>query len=181
MTKRRDGETAKRRNRVLEPFLAHRIGSSFSDPFTHRAVVRSPSRRFAVSSRPNGPDKTAAGGFILWEVLLAFGIFCLVSVGFIAALEQTIFTVTLVRDESEIRRNFENFLAEARAEKLQPGTHALNGADSRIQYERQVQAIKAKNQRGADVTNLFEIKLTARWTLQNRDRTEEAKVIVYQP
>jgi type II secretory pathway pseudopilin PulG len=177
-TKRRDGETARRRIGITRPLFAWPPCSTYCDRFTHRAVAQSPRRRFAVSCRPTGANK---GGFILWEVLLAFGIFCLVSVGFIAALEQTIFTVTLVRDESEVRRSFENFFAEARAEKLQPGTQALNGADNRVQYERQVQTVKAKNQQGADVTNLFEIKLTARWTLQNRERTEEAKIIVYQP
>jgi len=57
----------------------------------------------------------------------------------------------------------------------------LNTSDNRIRYERQVQAINAKNERGADVPNLFQITLTARWTLQNQERTDEAKVTVYRP
>ena len=165
-TKRRNGETA-RVGRASRP-------SSLAP--TRRAGRPSHSRRVALSS-----DKATEGGFILWEVLLAFGIFCLTAIGFIAALEQTIFTVTLVRDEAEIRHDFENFFAEARAEKLQPGTQTLNTGDNRIRYGRQVQAIKAKNERGADVPNLFQITLTARWTLQNQERTDEAKLTVYQP
>jgi hypothetical protein len=161
-------------------------GREGENPTTQRSaskgsIAHSPIRPLAHSSRPNGANKTASGGFILWEVLLAFGIFCLVSVGFIAALEQTIFTVTLVRDESEIRHDFENFFAEARAEKLQPGARTLNSGDNRIRYERQVQAVRAKNDQGAEVTNLFQVTLTARWTVRNQERTDEAKVTVYQP
>jgi hypothetical protein len=180
-TMKRGGKTAKLR--MPGAIIAQSSASKgFGAVSACRAVVPrtrdggGPSRRFAISS-----DKTAEGGFILWEVLLAFGIFCLTAIGFIAALEQTIFTVTLVRDEAEIRHDFENFFAEARAEKLQPGTQTLNTSDNRIRYERQVQAIKAKNQQGADVPNLFQITLTARWTFQNQERSDEAKLIVYQP
>ena len=45
-----------------------------------------------------------ANGFVLWEVMLALTIFAVVAVALTTALQQTVDTSILLRDESQVRR-----------------------------------------------------------------------------
>ena len=120
-------------------------------------------------------------GFVLWEMLLALGIFCVGAIALTTALHQSVDTVILIHDESEVRQDLESILAEASVNKLQPGKTAIFMGDHRIQYEREVVSLPAKNSRGQPVANLWQVTVRATWSARNRVRTSEAQEVLFQP
>lgn len=121
------------------------------------------------------------GGFVLWEMLLGLGIFCMGAIALTSALQHAVDTVILIHDESEVRQDLESILAEASANKLQAGKKAIFMGDRRIQYEREVVSFSAKNSKGQVVPNLWQVTVRATWTARNRVRTSEAQEVFFQP
>ena len=129
------------------------------------------------------PQTTTASrsGFVLWEMLLGLGIFCMGAIALTTALQQSVDTVILIHDESEVRQDLESILAETSVNKLQPGKTAIFMGDHRIQYEREVVSLPAKNSRGQAVPNLWQVTVRATWLARNRVRTSEAQEVFFQP
>ena len=122
-----------------------------------------------------------ANGFVLWEVMLALTIFAVVAVALTTALQQTVDTSILLRDESQVRLEMQNLLAEATSGKLKPGKAELQTGDGRVRYEREIRVVKAKTERGEVLPDLYDIVIKATWKSSGRDRSESAALIVYQP
>jgi Tfp pilus assembly protein PilV len=127
------------------------------------------------------PQTAKSHGFVLWEMLLAIGIFCVGAIALTTALQQSADTVILIRDESQVRQDSESILAEASVNKLQPGKTAIFMGDRRIQYEREVVSLPAKNSKGQPVANLWQVTVRATWLARNRVRTSEAQEVLFQP
>jgi type II secretory pathway component PulJ len=120
-------------------------------------------------------------GFVLWEIMLALMIFCLVAVALTTALQQTSDASILLRDEAQVRLELQNLLTETAAQKLKPEKSEVRVGDGRVRYEREIRAIQAKTATGVVLTNLYEITVQASWKASNQERSAHAEVIVYQP
>ena len=120
-------------------------------------------------------------GFVLWEVMLALTIFSVVAVALTSALQQTVDTSIMLRDESQVRLELRNLLDETSATKLTPGKTEIEMGDGRVRYVREIRSVQAKTARGELLPGLFEIKIQATWKSSGRDRADSADLIVYQP
>ena len=175
-------------------------------PLSHRCVglprhAGAPLRRYGPSPRPQlrrgvtGQTLPLEGrrenprisgsavrrAFVLWEMMLALMIFSVVAVSLTTALHQTIDSATFLRDESQVRHDLENILAESSVAKLKPGKDDLHVGDGRIQYEREVTRIQPRTVRGELLSNLLQVTVRAAWQSQGKSRTSQAQVVVYQP
>lgn len=126
-------------------------------------------------------ERRSSNGFVLWEIMLALTIFAVVAVALTTALQQTVETSILLRDESEVRLEMQNLLAEATSVKVKPGKSEIQTGGSRVIYEREIRAVEAKTARGEVLADLYEIVIKASWKSSGRDRSESAALIVYQP
>jgi prepilin-type N-terminal cleavage/methylation domain-containing protein len=120
-------------------------------------------------------------GFVLWEIMLALMIFCLVAVALTTAIQQTADASIMLRDESQVRLELQNLLTETAMLKLKPGKSQVQVGDGRVHYERVIGVVNAKTAAGVVLPNLYEIKVQATWRASGQDRSEHAEVIVYQP
>jgi len=120
-------------------------------------------------------------GFVLWEMLLGLAVFCMGAIALTTALQQSLDTVILIHDESEVRQDLESILAEASVSKLQPRKTAIFMGDHRIQYVQEVVSLPATNSRGQPVANLWQVTVRATWSARNRVRTIEAQEVLFQP
>jgi hypothetical protein len=125
--------------------------------------------------------QSTVAGFILWEVMLALTIFCIVAVALTSALHQTIDASMVVRDEAQVRLELQNIVAEASAGRVKTGKSETKSGDGRITYEREIKAIGGKNGKGEVLTNLYEIVVRARWRESGRDRADQTDVVIFQP
>jgi type II secretory pathway component PulJ len=120
-------------------------------------------------------------GFVLWEIMLAVTIFAVVAVALSAALQQTAETSILLRDESQVRLEMQNLLAEAAVDKPKPGRVEIQSGDGRIRYEREIRPVKAKNARGEVLPDLYEIVILASWRSSGRERSDRGSLTLYRP
>src|ERR1700747_3003564 len=123
------------------------------------AFPRFPHRFAMAQSGKAGRGRRS--GFVLWEMLLGLASFCVGAIALTTALQQAVDTVILIHDESEVRQDLESILAEASVNKLQAGKTAIFMGDRRIQYEREVVSLPAKNSKNQPVANLWQITVGA--------------------
>jgi len=126
-------------------------------------------------------ERRSSNGFVLWEVMLALTIFAVVAVALTTALQQTVETSILLRDESQVRLEMQNLLAEATSVKVKLGKSEVQTGDGRVRYEREIRAVEAKTARGEVLRDLYEIVVKASWKSSGRDRSDSAALVVYQP
>jgi type II secretory pathway pseudopilin PulG len=138
-------------------------------------------RKRQTANRLRKRQTANRSGFVLWEMLLGLAIFCMGAIALTSALQQAVDTVILIHDESEVRQDLESIMAEASVNKLQAGKTAIFMADHRIQYEREVISLPAKNWKGQPVASLWQVTVRATWLARNRVRTSEAKEFFFQP
>jgi type II secretory pathway pseudopilin PulG len=156
-------------------------------------IIKNPTIRLAVKTRQLETATTTTAsfltkalskrsrGFVLWEIMLALMIFCLVAVALMTALHQTVDASILLRDESQVRLEMQNLLTETAAQKLKPGKSEVQVGDGRVHYERDVRAVQAKTSAGVILPNLYQISVHASWRASGQDRSNHAEVIVYRP
>ncbi len=125
--------------------------------------------------------RRSSNGFVLWEIMLALTIFAVVAVALTTALQQTVETSILLRDESQVRLEMQNLLAEATSVKVKLGKSEIQTGDGRVRYEREIRAVEAKTARGEVLRDLYEIVVKASWKSSGRDRSDSAALVVYQP
>lgn len=151
-----------------------RVHSHQHDHLRNRAMPRLP-------AGPGRRSRRRGAGFVLWEMMLALMIFCVVAVSLTTALRQAIDTVVLLRDDAQTRHDFENLLNEAAVTRLQPGKEDLTVGDGRIRYEREVVRLQPKTVRGELVPNLYEVTIRATWQAGGQSRTSQVRSVIYQP
>jgi type II secretory pathway component PulJ len=106
-------------------------------------------------------------GFMLWEVMLAITIFCVVATSLTSALQQTVDAAILLRDESQVRIELQNLLNRTVAEKLKVGKSEVKEGDGRVHYDREIRAVLAKIAKGVPVPDLYDIIVRASWRSAN--------------
>jgi hypothetical protein len=126
-------------------------------------------------------SKGGSTGFVLWEILLALTIFCIVALSLTTALQQGAETARLLRQDSQVRHDLESILAETAITKLAAAKSEIPLGDQRVRYERQVAQVMAKNSRGQQLDHLWRITVRATWQETNQWRSSQAELIVYQP
>jgi type II secretory pathway pseudopilin PulG len=134
-----------------------------------------------VATVPTNTISKRSGGFVLWEIMLALLIFCVVVVALTSALQQTVDASILIRDESQVRFELQNLLTETAAQKLTPGKSSVVVGDGRVHYEKEIRAVQAKTAKGVLLPNLYEIIVQASWKSSGHARSDHAEVIVYRP
>ena len=126
-------------------------------------------------------DKNGRAGFVLWEILLALSIFCIVALSLTTALQQGAETARLLRQDSQVRHDLESILAETSTTKLAAGGSQVPLGDQRVHYERQIAPVVAKNSKGQPLDHLWRITVRATWQETKQSRSSQAELIIYQP
>jgi CHASE3 domain sensor protein len=126
-------------------------------------------------------NRNVQAGFVLWEILLALSIFCIVGLSLTTALQQGAETARLLRQDSKVRHDLESILAETSTTKLAAGRSEVPLGDQRVRYERQIAPVVAKNSKGQPLDHLWRITVRATWQETNQSRSSQAELTVYQP
>jgi hypothetical protein len=120
-------------------------------------------------------------GFVLWEIMLALTIFCVVAVSLTSAVHQIVDTSILLRDEAQVRLELQNLLTESVTAQIKPGRSEVPVGDGRVHYEKVIRVIQAKTALGVVLPNLYEIAIQGSWKASGQERSAHAVIIVYRP
>jgi hypothetical protein len=136
---------------------------------------------FLERARNRPGNKSGQSGFVLWEMLLALSIFCIVGLSLTTALQQAADTARLLRQDSQVRHDLESILVESSATKLVAGKNEVAMGDQRVHYQREVVPVQATNLKGQPLDHLWRITVRATWQETKQSRSSQAEIIVYQP
>jgi hypothetical protein len=121
------------------------------------------------------------GGMILFEVMLATAIFCLVGVALSDGLGKLAEAVRSSNRENQIQLGLESHLAEAKTLPIQPGLQKEKPDADGVTYEREWKVLRMTNKEKAVLPGLYLLTIRARWSDRNQENVEEASLRLYRP
>lgn len=102
-------------------------------------------------------------GFTLMELLMALALFTIAAVSLAEALNLIGLTVAETIDESEVRESLRAVMVEtARDPALRAETRETNPDERGLFFEIAVERLELQSEEGANLTNLFEVVVTAK-------------------
>lgn len=120
-------------------------------------------------------------GFVLGEVMMAIGIFGIVVVAWVAALNQGMDGSRESSRWTRLRRNLESRVAELKVRAIAAGHEALPPDGEGVSYETDIQPLSLRNRAGEEVRGVYRIALKAKWNEGGETREHEVKLDVYRP
>ena len=129
------------------------------------------------------PRRHARGGFTLFEVMIALGLFAFAILGLALALNKALDASLLRRRETAVRTGHENTLAELRLQPLQPGRQSTGKPDTTgVTYETEVKVIDSlQSAEKEKLTGIYLVTVTARWKDMTGPEERRVQLYVYQP
>lgn len=120
-------------------------------------------------------------GFILFEIVIAIGIFMIAITGIVVALNTIIDSSLAVRKENAILVKMETRLAEARYLPLQEGSFPDEEPDADgVLFTRVVTPVEMQNKDGITLNNIFRVQVVANWQDGIRKESQTAEIYVLQ-
>ncbi len=120
-----------------------------------------------------------AGGFSLFEILIALGIFALAFMGLALALDSAISAGLEARSTSRMRAELDNRLAYSMAQPPDPGVPRVIAAKENrgVEVEETLEPFLAKNREEEDLPGLWLLKIKV--TMDDSEQT--AETLLYNP
>lgn len=119
--------------------------------------------------------------FTLFEVLMAMGIFALVVIGAMAALNATLTAAREARIEQHARIQLENRLAVLEDGPLEEIERVVETKDPDMSFH---ETVKREDVVAPDYTvysGFWRVRVVAKWKADNEERTEEATFLRFGP
>jgi type II secretory pathway pseudopilin PulG len=130
----------------------------------------------------NAVMRHRGSGFLLLEMILALGIFSIAATGFIVALQRMSKVASYAQSELKITRVLESSLNEVMAmSTLEAGEVDIENG-SGIAIHRLIEPVEGlENQEGLELSEIYRIRITARWYDNNNLQERSAETWRYGP
>ncbi|HBJ87856.1 MAG TPA: hypothetical protein DDZ88_29155 [Verrucomicrobiales bacterium] len=117
------------------------------------------------------------GGYILFELVLALGIFAIAVLGLAKSLNQALETANLLKRDQIIRIGMRNFLEEIRRKPLTDMSTTTMDTTYGVTYTSFTEPVTLRTTSGNNLTDIYNLTITA--TSSFNDVPEEATLSVY--
>ena len=138
----------------------------------------SPSNR-SGNSPPTDPS--GAGGFTLFEVLVALGIFCLAIIGLLFACNSALDAAREVRFEAAVRRLLEDRVAELEGMDAGDYAQAFDSALPGVAIHESISRETVVDHERTILEGFWKVAVQARWVRDGEERSLEAEFLRYEP
>lgn len=120
------------------------------------------------------------GGFTLFEVLVALGVFALAVTGLVIALQATVDAALFARERSLARVVIESRLAMALADPPLDGERTIDPRDNNgIGVLETMEEVEIVQTNGEALPGMWRLRVEAKWG--DDETMESAEVLLYQP
>jgi|UniRef100_UPI003784F9FC Tfp pilus assembly protein PilV len=116
-------------------------------------------------------------GYILFELVLALGIFAIAVLGLAKSLNQALETANLLKRDQIIRIGMRNFLEEIRRKPLADMSTTSMDTTYGVTYTSSTEPVTLRTTSGSNLTDIY--NLTIKATSSFNDVPEEATLSVY--
>lgn len=133
--------------------------------------------------KSNPPFRTGTGseGFTLFEVLLALGIFGLMVVGMMGALNSALSSAREVRMDQLIRSRLENRLASLEGGDIKELKRTVEEESPKIKFVETVVKEPVRDPQNSILEGFWRVKIVAEWSVGGETKQEEVSILRYTP
>jgi len=122
-----------------------------------------------------------AGGYILFELVLALTIFSIAVLGLAKALNQALETANLLKRDQIIRIGMRNFLEEIRNKPLTEMSTARTDTTYGISYASSTELVALKTTNGGTLGDIYNLTIKATSSFDGVPQDDTLSVYVYKP
>lgn len=140
-------------------------------------------RRCPGFSRPAGVQASAAprSGYILLELVIALSMFAIGVLGLARALNTSMEVANILNKDQRVRIGMRSFLEEVRRKPLAEMSTTFTDAASGVTYTSTAERIVLNTTRGGTLSDMYNLKITAAYSVGDEQREETVSVYVYKP
>lgn len=121
------------------------------------------------------------GGYILFELVLALGIFAIAVLGLAKALDQALETANLLKRDQIIRIGMHNFFEEIRRKPLRYMSTTKMDETYGITYTSSTEPVTLRTTNGGTLSDLYNLTIVATSTFNDVPQEDTLSVYVYKP
>lgn len=127
------------------------------------------------------PRPVRRSGYILFELVLALGIFAIAVLGLAKSLNQALETANLLRRDQIIRIGMRNFLEEVRRKPLTEMSTSSMDTTYGITYTSSTEPVSLKTTNGSILSDIYNLTIKATSSFNEVPQEDTLSVYVYKP
>lgn len=120
-------------------------------------------------------------GYILFELVLALGIFAIAVLGLAKTLNQALETANLLKRDQIIRIGMRNFLEEIRRKPLTEMSTSTMDTTYGVTYTSTTEPVSLRTTRGDTLTDIYNLTIKATSSFNDVPQEDTLSVYVYKP
>lgn len=124
---------------------------------------------------------TSRGGYILLELIIALSIFSIGVLGLARTLNASMEVANILNKEQRLRIGLRSFVEEIRRKPLNEMATSIADPALGVTYTSTVEPVSLNMTRGGTLSDMYNLKVIAAYTIGNELREEMVDVYVYKP
>ncbi len=120
-------------------------------------------------------------GYILLELVIALSMFSIGVLGLARALNTSMEVANILNKDQRVRIGMRSFLEEVRRKPLNEISTSTTDAVTGVTYTSSIERIALTTTRGDTLSDLYNLKVIATYSVGNEQREESVDVYVYKP
>lgn len=120
-------------------------------------------------------------GYILFELVLALGIFAVAVLGLAKSLNQALETANLLKRDQIIRIGMRNFLEEIRRKPLEEMSTSTTDTTYGVTYTSSTEPVTLRTTNGGSLSDLYNLTIKASSTFNDTPEEATLSIYVYKP
>lgn len=120
-------------------------------------------------------------GYILLELVIALSMFAIGVLGLARALNTSMEVANILNKDQRVRIGMRSFLEEVRRKPLAEMSATFTDAASGVTYTSTAERIVLNTTRGGTLSDMYNLKITAAYSVGTEQREETVSVYVYKP
>ncbi len=121
------------------------------------------------------------GGYILLELIIALGMFAIGVLGLARALNTSVEVANILNRDQRVRIGLRSFLEEVRRKPLAEMTVSVADAVTGVTYTSSAEPVVLTTTRGGQLSDLYNLTVTASYTVGGETREESVSLYVHKP
>ncbi len=141
-----------------------------------------PSQRSALPFRLKASlQPSLKRGYILLELVIALSMFAIGVLGLARALNTSMEVANILNKDQRVRIGMRSFLEEVRRKPLAEMSTTFTDAASGVTYTSTAERIVLNTTRSGTLSDMYNLKITAAYSVGDEQREETVSVYVYKP
>ncbi len=120
-----------------------------------------------------------AGGYILLELIIALSMFAIGVLGLARALNTSMEVANILNKDQRVRIGMRSFLEEVRRKPLSEMSASMTDEPTGVTYTSSIERVALTTTRGDVLSDLYDLKVVATYTVGSEQREESVDVYVY--